>query len=231
MSGKVIVISGIDTGVGKTVVTGLLARALLKAGRSVITQKPVETGGGGVSADILRHREIMDMPLQGVDRDGTTCSYLFGHPASPHLAAALEKKRIDVSVIDRATSQLQAKYDIVLMEGAGGLLVPLNEELLFADYLQERSYPLILVASSRLGSINHTLLSIEACKKRGLQLNGLVYNLAGGDDKVIAQDTLTVLRNALGEYGYHCPVIELPDIGKSSPCLNNEDIARIFHGS
>ncbi|MCG8343197.1 MAG: dethiobiotin synthase [Chlorobiales bacterium] len=231
MLGKVIAITGIDTGVGKTVATGLLARALLKAGRKVTTQKPVETGGSGVSADILRHREIMGMTLQDVDRDGTTCSYLFGHPASPHLAAALEKKRIDVSVIDRATSRLQAEYDIVLMEGAGGLLVPLNEELLFADYLQERAYPLVLVASSRLGSINHTLLSLEACRKRGLQLNGLLYNFAGGSDKVIARDTLRVLRKAPGKYGYHCPVIEIPDIGKDYPDLSREDITKVLHES
>lgn len=231
MPGKVIAISGIDTGVGKTVATGLLARALLKAGRNVITQKPVETGGNGVSADILKHREIMGMTLQDVDRDGMTCSYLFGHPASPHLAAALEKKRIDVSVIDRATSRLQAEYDIVLMEGAGGLLVPLNEELLFADYLQERAYPVVLVASSRLGSINHTLLSLEACCKRELQLNGLLYNFVGNSDKIIARDTLRVLRKAPGKYGYDCPVIEIPDMGENRPDLSKEDIAKVLHES
>lgn len=231
LNGNVIAISGIDTGVGKTVVTGLLARALLKAGRNVITQKPVETGGSGVSEDILRHREVMGTPLQRVDRDGTTCSYLFSHPASPHLSAALENKTVDVSVIDRATTRLQAEYDIVLMEGAGGLLVPLNEELLFADFLQERSYPLILVSSGRLGSINHTLLSIEACRIRGLRLKGLFYNVTGSSDAVIAQDTLKVLRHALEKYGYRCPVIEIPDIGEDCPELSNDDLENILYES
>ena len=230
MLGKVIVITGIDTGVGKTVATGLLARALLKAGRNIITQKPVETGGSGVSGDILRHREIMGVPLQEVDRNRVTCSYLFSYPASPHLSAAMEKKRIDVSVIDRDTSWLQAKYDIILMEGAGGLLVPLNEELLFADFLQERSYPLILVSSARLGSINHTLLSLEVCRRRGLQLNGLLYNRAGRTDNVIAYDTLMVLRESLEKYGYNCPVVELPDIEKSTRSLMSEDASVLVDG-
>ena len=229
--GKVIAIAGIDTGVGKTVATGLLARSLRETGRSIITQKLVETGGSGASADILRHREIMGMPLQDVDRDGTTCPYVFGYPASPHLAAAKEQRVVEAAVIDEATRRLQKKYDIVLLEGAGGLLVPLNRELLLADYLQERSYPLILVSSSRLGSINHTLLSIEACRKRELQLNGLLYNRTGGNDNVIADDTLIALRGFLEWYGYTCPVIELPDIRESSQGLMSKDILKIFHGS
>ncbi len=217
---------------GKTVAAGLVARALRKAGRSVITQKPVETGGSGVSSDILKHREIMGIELQEVDRDGATCSYLFGYPASPHLSAALENRVVDTSVIDDATRKLQARYDIVLMEGAGGLLVPLNEKQLFADYLQERQYPLLLVTSTRLGSINHTLLSLEACRKRSLKLLGLLYNLAGGGDHVIARDTLELLRNALRQYGYHCPVIEIPDIsGKNYPDILDEDGARLLYES
>lgn len=231
MSGKVIAITGIDTGVGKTVATGLLARALREEGRNVITQKPVETGGEGVSSDIFRHREIMGIDLCEADLDGTTCSYLFRYPASPHLSAAMEKQAIDVSVIDDATRRLRATYDIVILEGAGGLLVPLNEALLFADFLQERSYPLILVTSSRLGSINHTLLSIEACRKRELQLCGLIYNHAGGSDGVIASDTLKVLRNFLVKYGYSCPVVELPDMEMSGWKLMNMDLLKVFDES
>ncbi|WP_287374119.1 dethiobiotin synthase [Prosthecochloris sp.] len=231
MPGKVIAITGIDTGVGKTAATGLLARTLRERGRNVITQKPVETGGEGVSSDIFRHREIMGIDLCEADLDGTTCSYLFRYPASPHLSAAMEKQVIDVSVIDDATRRLQARYDIVLLEGAGGLLVPLNEALLFADFLQERSYPLILVTSSRLGSINHTLLSIEACRKRGLRLCGLIYNHAGGSDGVIASDTLEVLRSFLEKYGYSCPVVELPDMEMSGWKLMNTDLLKVFDES
>ena len=229
MLGKVIAITGIDTGVGKTIVTGLLARALRESGQKVITFKPVETGGSGVSSDIVRHREIMGIPLQEVDRDGTTCPYLFRHPASPHLAAALEEQVIDLCVIDEATRRLQAGYDMVLLEGAGGLLVPLGERMLFADYLKERHYPLVLVSSSRLGSINHTLLTLEACRKRGLQLKGLFYNLAGSTDSIIAGDTFAVLRNALGTYGYDCSVVELADLEKGSLVLTNEELSKICH--
>ncbi len=216
MSGKVIAITGIDTGVGKTVATGLLARMLLEKECRVITQKIVQTGSRGISEDILRHREIMDIQLQEVDRDGTTCPYVFSYPASPHLAASLEKRVVDLSMVDEATVKLQKNYDIILLEGAGGLLVPLTEKLLLADYLQEKAYPLILVSSPRLGSINHTLLSIEACRYRGLRLRGVLYNLAAKEDAVIAEDTLEVIRNFLQRYGYSCPVAEIPDIREYS---------------
>ncbi|MBL6957333.1 MAG: AAA family ATPase, partial [Chlorobium phaeobacteroides] len=86
MNGNVIAIAGIDTGIGKSVATGLLARSLLESGSRVITQKMVQTGCQDVSEDILLHREIMGVPLQDVDRDGTTCPYVFSYPASPHLA-------------------------------------------------------------------------------------------------------------------------------------------------
>ena len=231
MSGKVIAISGIDTGVGKTVATGLLAYSLRRTGMSVITQKPVETGGRGVSADIRKHREMMGMPLQDVDRDGTTCSYLFAHPSSPHLAAALEERVIETSVLDRATQTLRETFDIVLLEGAGGLLVPFREGMLFADYVQARSYPLILVTSARLGSINHTLLSLEACRNRGMRLCALFYNRAGGSDRIIADDTFAVLQNALAGYGFDCPVIDFPRIGKHCPSLKEDVITKIVHES
>ncbi len=214
MNGNVIAIAGIDTGIGKSVATGLLARSLLESGCRVITQKMVQTGCVDVSEDILLHREIMGLPLQDVDRDGTTCPYVFSYPASPHLAAGMENRTVEVSVISDATRRLQENFDIVLLEGAGGLLVPLRDMLLFADYLKEKNYPLILVTSSRLGSINHTLLSIEACRKRGLRLNGLLYNLYGTTDSTIAGDTRQFLCRTLREYGYTCPVVDMPVQGE-----------------
>ncbi|NTU67784.1 MAG: ATP-dependent dethiobiotin synthetase BioD [Chlorobiaceae bacterium] len=210
MKGRVIAVSGIDTGIGKTVATGHIARTLSQAGVRVITQKIAQTGCEGISGDIAVHREIMGIGLQDVDLDGTTCPWVFGYPASPHLAAAMEGKEIDLLAIRRATFILQKRYDLVLLEGAGGLLVPLSEELLFADYLRDAGYGLVLVTSPRLGSINHTLLSIEACRSRGIELRAIVYNRHGEEPGPIADDTRRMVEKGLKRYGVNgVPVIDL----------------------
>ena len=89
-------VSGIDTDAGKSVVTGLIARSLLHQGVNVITQKFIQTGCRGISEDILTHRRIMGIPVQDVDRDGTTCPYVMTYPASPHLAAEIDHLAIDL---------------------------------------------------------------------------------------------------------------------------------------
>ena len=113
-------ISGIDTDAGKSIVTGVIARTLLQKGVHVITQKFIQTGCVGISEDILKHREIMGIPPQEVDRDGTTCPYVTTYPSSPHLAAEIDRVEIDVERIHRSTEKLDAAYDVVLLEGAGG---------------------------------------------------------------------------------------------------------------
>ena len=161
-------ISGIDTDAGKSIVTGVIARTLLQKGVHVITQKFIQTGCVGISEDILKHREIMGIPPQEVDRDGTTCPYVMTYPSSPHLAAEIDRVEIDVERIHRSTEKLAAAYDVVLLEGAGGLYVPVSRQYLTIDYIQEYKHPLILVSSSKLGSINHTLMSLELCRLRGI---------------------------------------------------------------
>lgn len=210
MRGRVLAVSGIDTGIGKTVATGWLARAFAGSGLRTITQKISQTGCDGVSDDIAAHREIMGIGLQDVDLDGTTCPYVFRHPASPHLAAAMEGREIDVMTVRRATFLLQKRYDLVLFEGAGGLLVPLNGNLLFADYLRDAGYGLVLVTSPRLGSINHTLLSLEACISRGIEVRGVVYNRFGEEDRRIGDDTRRVIERSMMHYGLgSVPLVDL----------------------
>lgn len=211
MAGKfpVIAITGIDTDIGKTVVTGLLARFLLEQGRRVITQKVAQTGCHGMAEDIRTHRRLMGTELLPEDHDGLTCPYVFAKPCSPHLAAALAGERIDPAVIRRATATLADRYDIVLLEGAGGLVVPLTEELTFLDYLEQEHLPLIVVSSPRLGSINHTLMLLELAWRRGLMVLGIVYNRFQGADPEIAADSARIFSRYLQQYGFPDCVVEL----------------------
>lgn len=211
MKGAVVAISGIDTGIGKTYVTGLLARVLQQQGREVITQKIVQTGCDGVAEDILEHRRLMGIGLQDADHEGLTAPYVFPYPASPHLSARLASREIDVLQIRRATFALQKRYDPVLLEGVGGLLVPLSRDLLFADYIRDAGYPIILVTSPRLGSINHTLLSIEACVKRGIVIRGVIYNCFQESEQLIIDDTRELIRHWLHKEGFLAPVINILD--------------------
>lgn len=213
MKGQVVVVAGIDTGIGKTVATGLLARRFLEEGIQVITQKIVQTGCEGISEDIVTHRELMGTGLLDVDLDGTSCPYVFLFPASPHLAAALEGREIDIMTIRRSTFILRRSRDLVLLEGVGGLLVPLNAGLLFADYVRDAGYGLVLVSSSRLGSINHTLLSIEACVSRGIEVRAVIFNRFFGGDETIAEDTRKVIAAALKRYGCEAAIIDLDGRG------------------
>ncbi len=203
-------ISGIDTDAGKSIVTGVIARTLLQKGVHVITQKFIQTGCVGISEDILKHREIMGIPPQEVDRDGTTCPYVMTYPSSPHLAAEIDRVEIDVERIHRSTEKLAAAYDVVLLEGAGGLYVPVSRQYLTIDYIQEYKHPLILVSSSKLGSINHTLMSLELCRLRGIEVAYVVYNDFPNDSEWIKNDSITIIRQYLDEHFPDCHLLELP---------------------
>lgn len=214
-------ISGIDTDAGKSIVTGVIARTLKNKGVNVITQKFIQTGCIGISEDILKHREIMGIEPEEVDKNGETCPYVMTYPASPHLAAEIDKINIDVQVIHAATEKLQQKYDVVLLEGAGGLYVPVTRDYLTIDYVQEYNYPLILVSSSKLGSINHTLMSLELCRLRKLNVAYVVYNHFPNDSELIKNDSITIIRKYLNDYFPDCKLLELPVVdGMNYPELN-----------
>ncbi|MBF0785693.1 ATP-dependent dethiobiotin synthetase BioD [Muribacter muris] len=197
--GKVIFVSGIDTDVGKSVATGWYAKQLMMQGYSVITQKMVQTGGEKLSDDIRLHRQMQGIDLTEADRQGLTCPYIFPYPCSPHLAARLAEESIDAEKITQATACLSANYDYVLLEGAGGLLVPYTESRTTFDYLRACGYPLILVTSGRLGSLNHSLLSLEMCRIHHIPLQMVIYNDYHAADPLISQETRRYLRRYLAD--------------------------------
>ncbi|MDA3780365.1 MAG: dethiobiotin synthase [Bacteroidales bacterium] len=207
---KTYFISGIDTDCGKTIVTGLISKYLLSINKNVITQKLVQTGTEGIADDIITHRRIMNKTLFAEDKNKKTCPFVFQLPASPHLSAKLENTKIDCSIIDKNTNTLNKNYDIVLLEGAGGLHVPINNNENIIDFIEERNYPLILVTSAKLGSINHTLMSLEICYNRKIKLAGLIYNNHPANNSFIQEDTIEVFRKYLKTHFPKSPLIEIP---------------------
>ncbi len=207
-----IFIAGIDTDIGKTYATGLLAKCFLLNNKSVITIKLAQTGCVGISEDIIKHREIMNIPLSDYDKNGITCPYVFKFPASPHLSAEIENKNIDTDKISNSINTLNNYFDNIIIEGVGGLLVPLNNKQTSLDFIKKEKLPVILVSSPKLGSINHTLLSIEALKTRNINLLGIIYNCFGNFDKTIKNDSIKVFKLFLKKHNYPDKIVEITDI-------------------
>lgn len=199
--GNIYYVSGIDTDAGKTYCTGWLAQQLARAGLRVITQKLVQTGNTGHSEDIDVHRRLMGTGPLPEDKEGLTAPAIFSYPCSPHLASRIDRRPLDLDAIGRATDELARRYDTVLVECAGGLMVPLTDELLTIDYIQARQSPVVFVTSGKLGSINHALLSFEALQKRDIPLHTVLYNLYPDvADTTIRDDTLHYLRRYVTQH-------------------------------
>lgn len=196
---NILFISGIGTNVGKSYATGWLANYLTDKGHKVMTIKMIQTGDVGYSEDIEIHRRLMKLPILPIDKDFTTAPIIMSYPASPHLAARIDKCEIDLSKIDRSVEKLSADYDTLLMEGAGGLMVPITEDYLTIDYIAEHKLPLVLVTNGQLGSINHTFLSLEAISSRGISLPYVIYNPFFDEDKIIAEENMNYFRQLIGK--------------------------------
>lgn len=212
MKQNVFFVSGIDTNIGKSYATAYLARLWNEQGRRTITQKFIQTGNQeGYSEDIELHRRLMGMDYLPEDEQGITKPEIFTYPASPDLASRIDGRAIDFDKIKRAAGLLSERYDAVLVEGAGGLMVPLVVDYLTIDYIQETGYPLIFVTSGRLGSVNHTLLSFEAIERRGIKLHTVMYNMfPEGEDKIIQADTEAYIRRYMEKHFPEAAFVKVP---------------------
>ncbi len=168
-----IFITGTDTGVGKTVITAALSWNLARAGMKVAVMKPVQTGTALPGPIDIEYVET----VLGVKYDlDDVCMYRFPDPLSPFAASTLAGVEIDTAGIIKAFRKLSANCDTVLVEGAGGLLVPIKENYMMADLASELGLPVLVVARPGLGTLNHTALTIESARTRGLDVLGIVIN-------------------------------------------------------
>ena len=198
--GKIIFVTGTDTGVGKSVVTGVMAREMREQGIDAITVKMVQTGNDGFSEDIDLHRKLMGGVKFEEDSLGLTAPQIFKFPSSALLAARLEGREVDIDKIVASVEKCAERREVVLVEGAGGLFVPLTDDLLAIDLVQREGWSVYLVCNGRLGSINHTLLSIDALRTRSMKLEKVIYNWAPGVDGEIDRDTPETIARYLAKW-------------------------------
>ncbi len=190
MMAKGIFITGTDTGVGKTVVAGGLACALKKEGIDVGVMKPVQTGCIETSEGLLAPDADFLISMSGVKDDiDLIAPYRFKEPLAPSVAAEIEGREIDIEKIISSYNKLTQIHNFIIIEGAGGVLVPILKEYLFIDLIKRLSVPIIIVARTGLGTINHTLLTVRYALEHGIRIIGIIFNHTSNEEDGIAEKT------------------------------------------
>lgn len=175
---KTLLITGTDTAVGKTWITSLLLRNLAAAGLAIGGYKPVCSG-----AEHSPENGVFWSDVERLQQAGSTrmeidviCPQRFLAPLAPPLAAGLEKRVVDETLLLAGLDRWQQHADYVIVEGAGGLLCPISHSLTVADLASQLESPLVVVAANRLGVINHTLLTVQTAMARGLDVAAIILN-------------------------------------------------------
>ncbi len=170
-------ITGTDTGVGKTFVTAGIAAVFKEKGVNVGVMKPVETGCAEKDGKLEPQDALYLKNAAGVgDELDLINPYRFKASLAPSIASKLEGKNIDLNRIKECYDKLASRHGIMFVEGAGGLLAPINENETVADLIKVLHLPLIVIAESRLGTINHTLLTVKHAQSIGLEVKGIIIN-------------------------------------------------------
>lgn len=194
---KSLFVTGTDTDSGKTLVTAGITAELRRRGIDSIPAKPVQTGCVNHNTpDLNVALELCGISLQEhMKRELCPCTF---EPAcSPHLAAELAGEPIHIHELAVKMKTLAGRYDMLVAEGAGGVLVPMGGGHTMLDFMKELGWPVVLVSRNRLGTINHTLLSINALRAFGLELAGVVINHTEPPSPLISESNSRAIR----EYG------------------------------
>jgi len=209
-----IFITGTDTGVGKTFFSCALAVLLRSYGYTVGVMKPVETScvekDGKLFPDDAWRLKAASGCTEPIDR---ICAYQLPEPLAPSLAAERAGVKVDIDRLLALYRDIAARHDITLIEGAGGLMVPLVPGFTFADFARVAKLPIIVVAANRLGAINHLLLTLEHASCKGLSAIGYVLNRVAAEPSLAAETNREVLT---GMTGVAC-LGELPFVSEGKP--------------
>jgi dethiobiotin synthetase len=201
-------VTGTGTEVGKSVVAATIARTLAAEGKQVGVFKPAVTGlDEGVETDY----ELLRRAAGSSQGDEEIAPYRYGPPASPHLAAALAGEEIDPERLRGAARAAAEGADAIVCEGVGGLLVPLTPDYLVRDLAVALGYPLAVVAAPGLGTINHTLLTVEAARAAGLEVAAVVLNPWPAEPSQIERDNRETIASLTGIEVLTLPRLDLAD--------------------
>jgi dethiobiotin synthetase len=202
-------VTGTGTEVGKTVVAAAIARTLAAAGRSVAVFKPAVTG---LDEDVETDHALLRRAAGSAQSDAEIAPYRYGPPASPHLAAELAGERIDPGVLSETARAAAEGAEVLVCEGVGGFLVPLAEGYLVRDLAVDLGLPLVIAAGPGLGTINHTLLTLESVRAAGLEVLAVVLTpWPAKPTELEASNRATIER-----FG-RIPVLTLPRLDLTSP--------------
>jgi dethiobiotin synthetase len=186
-------VTGTDTGVGKTHVAAMIARRLREAGHRVGVYKPAASGCRRVAGELVSDDAVT--LWEAADRPGQldwVCPQRYEAPLAPHLAARAEEKQLDPKLLRDGIQRWRSCSDVIVVEGAGGLMSPLDDNLYVADLVEAFCFPLVVVAANVLGAINQTLQTLIAADafRGGLPVAGIVLNhpRSGADDPSIASN-------------------------------------------
>lgn len=205
-------VTGTGTEVGKTVVAAAIAHTLAASGARVAVFKPAITGLDEFAADGPPDHEVLRGAAGSSQNDGEIAPYRYGPPMSPHLAAALAGEEIEPALLLAAARTAAADADTLVCEGVGGLLVPLSPRYLVRDLAVDLALPLVIAASPGLGTINHTLLTIQAARAVGLEVAAVVLTPWPGRPSQIEESN----RKTIAELG-EVRVEALPRLDLASP--------------
>jgi len=196
---KALFVTGTDTGVGKTTVSACLSAFLsLKKKMNVGIMKPFESGLSKSTKDMLPWDAICLKEASGSNDDLDDISpYTFESPLAPEVAASLEHVQIDMDVVNRLFKKILKQHDVVIIEGAGGVLVPIKQNFFYIDLIKSWKVPTLIVSRLGLGTINHTLLTNNYLRSQGVKVVGVILNNNDGTGNLAAQTNPDVLRKYL----------------------------------